>query len=171
MLLFWVCLSTQYNTTTRLAWTSPWPHCLYRYGTSVWCKLKCKTTLITLTTFSETFFILLPQKLTPGWTPSLLWDHSAWLMGFKEQFQCWSDIRFRNIRFDYLWFALLVVIVTIIFRLRCLNMDVVYILSMYSGQSSIFMLELYNYCIISIILTQTQIDYHRKKKSPIKFHT
>ena len=50
-------------------------------------------------------------------------------------------------------------------------MDVVYILSMYSGQSSIFMLELYNYCIISIILTQTQIDYHRKKKSPIKFHT
>ena len=30
----------------------------------MWCKLKSKTTLITLTTFSETFFVLLPQKLT-----------------------------------------------------------------------------------------------------------
>ena len=83
------------------------------------------------TTFSETFFVLLPQKLTPARTTPFLWDHSAWLMGFKERFQCRSDIRFWNTSF---WWLVICIACS-----HCYH---------HFLQSSIFMLELYNYCII-----------------------
>ena len=47
----------------------------------------------------------------------------------------------RSCLFSFLWFELLVPIVIVVFRLWCLNLDVVYIWVLYSAPSSIFVLE------------------------------